>query len=619
MIIGTAGHIDHGKTALVRALTGVDTDRLPEEKRRGITIALGFAPLVLDGVGQVGVVDVPGHEGFVRTMLAGASGVDCALLVIAADEGVMPQTREHVAILRLLGISRAVVALTKADLADDDLRALVSLDVRDLLAATPYADAPIVAVSATTGAGLGALRAELVAALKSAPPRSTDGRWRLPVDRVFSVAGAGTVVTGTAWSGAVSVGDAVRILPGDRSARVRSIESHGRSVERSEPGARTALALVGLERDDVPVGAMLAHAHDAWRPTRALRATIHLLDGAQALGVRTRVQLHVGTAEVQARVVVKGGRLTPGVEVPARISLDAPLALEAGDRFVLRGGSPLTTIGGGVVTDPLPLTPRARPWVGPDASTRDRLGWMLEEAGALGLDVGELPIRLGISARECEALLKSVKGTARVGARLVSSPLLEQLRATLVARVEQAHRDDPLAPGLDLQTARAALSANDALADEVIRRAERAGVIEVRGAVLRSPGYDPAQVAGAGSRKDTLLARLREAGAAPPSVNELRAELGDDVPALLKLLERERLALPVALDRWFAASAVDDLLRQLREGTVPGSVYSPAELRELLQVSRKYLIPFLEWCDRKGISRRSDAGRSFPSVPSAIP
>lgn len=615
MIIGTAGHIDHGKTALVRALTGVDTDRLPEEKRRGITIALGFAPLVLPEVGMVGVVDVPGHEAFVRTMLAGASGIDCALVVVAADEGVKPQTREHLEVLRLLGVTRGVIAVTKADLADDELRTLVAMEVTEALATSSLAAAPLLPVSAKTGEGIEALRHALAALLRDVPARDVEEPWRLPVDRVFSVAGAGTVVTGTAWSGELAVGAAVRLLPGDRAARVRSIEMHGEAAARAVPGARVALALVGVERTEIHPGDSIVRADQLWDTTRVLRADVTLLAEAPRLGARSRVRFHLGTAECGARIVVRVGGLAPGATVPARVVLDAPVVVRAGDHFVLRGGTPHTTIGGGVVSDPLPLTRRAKPWDAIGASASTRLLAILAEAGALGVDVAQLPQRLGLALPTLEKLLKATKGVVRIGTRLVEAGVLDALRSRLLALVEQMHAAQPLAPGLDRQTARAALSANDALADEVIRRAERAGVIEVVGSAIRRPGFDPSASTGASDAKTALLDVLRAAGAEPPSVAELQAAHGKEVPALLKLLEREGAVVPVALDRWFSTAAVSELLSRLKTGTVPERRYAPSALREMLGVSRKYLIPFLEWCDRRGISRRSDDGRSFPAIP----
>lgn len=617
MILGTAGHIDHGKTALVRALTGVDTDRLPEEKRRGITIQLGFAPLELAGVGTVGVVDVPGHEAFVRTMLAGATGIDLALLVVAADEGVMPQTREHLAILSLLGVRAGVVALTKADLADAELLSLVTEDVRAALAGSPLHGAAIVPVSAHTGAGLDALRAALTAAARKVPVRDADDLWRMPVDRVFSVAGAGTVVTGTSWSGALEREQSVRIEPAGRVARVRGIESHGAPVARAMPGARTALALAGVDRDEVAHDAMLVRDGDPWIPSRVLRADVALLDGAPTVGPRTRLRFHLGTAECGARVVVAGGPLAPGGPRPARLVLDAPVVARAGDRFVLRGGSPHGTIGGGTITDPAPGGARVRPWPAVAADVAQRLAWLLAEAGAAGLDVRTLPVRLGVRPSAVDRLLREAGRVTRLGDRLVAGAVLDGLRTRLLERVERAHREHPLAPGIDRQTVRAALSAHEALADEVIRRAARAGLIEAEGAWVRRAGF----VAGASdaqvAARDRLLEVLRAAGPEPPSVAELTAQLGPEVPALLKLLGAERAVIPVALDRWWSREGLQLLLDRLRATVEPGRLYSPAELREALGITRKWLIPFLEWCDRARISHRAAEGRSFRGIPDA--
>jgi selenocysteine-specific elongation factor len=615
MILGTAGHIDHGKTALVRALTGIDTDRLPEEKRRGITIALGFAPLVLEGVGTVGVVDVPGHEGFVRTMLAGAAGVDLALLVIAADEGVMPQTREHLAILGLLGVRSGVIALSKADLVDAEFLELVTEEVREVVVGTPLEGAPIIPVSALRGAGLDALRAALAAAAREVPARNADDLWRLPVDRVFSVAGAGTVVTGTAWSGTLSRDATVRVLPAGRTARVRSLESHAAALAQAGPGARVALSLVGLDRDEIAHDAVIVRDGDPWTPGRVLRADVLLLDGVAAVGPRRQLRFHLGTAEVGARVVAAGGALVPGAVRTARVVLDAPVVARAGDRFVLRGGSPHGTLGGGVVTDPAPAGGRARPWPAPDASPGQRLGWIVAESGSAGVETRVLPVRVGVRPAQVERLIKDTPGVSRLGDRLVASGVLDQRRAALLAAVDEVHASRPLAPGLDLQTARALVAPDAGVADEIIRRAARAGVVEVSGAAVRRPGYAPGAAQTAIDAKGRVLAALREAGTAPPSVAELTAALGAEVPALLKLLGGEKLAIPVARDRWFAADAVRELLRRLREAVEPGRAYSPADLREPLGLSRKYLIPFLEWCDARRISHRAPDGRTFHDVP----
>jgi len=615
VILGTAGHIDHGKTSLVRALTGVDTDRLPEEKRRGITIALGFAPLVLEGVGTIGVVDVPGHEAFVRTMLAGASGIDLALLVIAADEGVRTQTREHLAILTLLGVRAGVVALTKSDLVDDDLRELAAEEVRAAIAGSTLADAPIVPVSAATGAGLDALRAAIRAAAALVPARAADDPWRMPVDRVFSVAGAGTVVTGTAWTGTIARDADVRILPLDRTARVRSVESHGAAARSVAAGSRVALALVGVDRDEVAHDAVLVSAGDRWEPSRVLRADVALLPHAPAVSARRWLRFHLGTADVGARLIAVGGPLSRGETRAVRILLDAPVVMRAGDRFVLRAGGSDGTIGGGVVTDPLPPSRRAKPWPATGASDLDRLQWMLDESAAGGLPVAPLALRLGLRPALVERLLKELEKVVRIDDRLVRLAVLASLRATLMTLVERTHTDQPLAPGVDRQAARAALSPDTAIADEVIRRAERAGLIVVEGATVRLVAFQAGAGEGATSARDRLLDRLRAAGVEPPGLTELVTEFGPEVPALLKLLDKEKRIVMVALDRPFAREGVVELLARLRAHVSAGRAYSPAELRDALGISRKWLIPFLEWCDRQRISLRRDDGRTFGTVP----
>jgi selenocysteine-specific elongation factor len=614
VILGTAGHIDHGKTALVLALTGVDTDRLPEEKRRGITIALGFAPLRLEGIGTIGVVDVPGHEAFVRTMLAGATGVDIALLVVAADEGVMPQTREHLAILGLLGVKGGIVALTKRDLVDETMLALVEEDVRAVLAGTPLEAAPIISVSAKSGEGMDALRASIAAAARALPARQAEDLFRLPVDRVFSVAGAGTVVTGTAWSGVVDRDRTLRMLPLDRTVRVRSVETHGANVARATAGGRVALALSGVDRDEVSRDAVLVGVDDGWATSGVLRADVALLPDAPTLGPRRWVRFHLGTAEVGARIVAKGG-VAPGSLRAARLILDLPVTARAGDRFVLRAGSPVTTIGGGTITDPQPPSRRAKPWPSPGAAEQDRIDWMLKEAGASGLAIASLPVRLGVRPATVERMVKDLPKVIRLGDRLVRTSVLDGLRERLLAAVDAAHASSPLAPGLDRQTARSALTSNTALADEVIRRAERAGLVVVEGAAIRRPGFSAGSGAGATDARARLLETLRAAGPEPPSVAELITQFGAEVPALLKLLEKDRLAYPVALDRWFSHDGLVTLLGRLRAHVKPGRSYSPSELRDPLGITRKWLIPFLEWCDRRRISLRSGDGRTFGVIP----
>lgn len=608
MILGTAGHIDHGKTALVRALTGVDTDRLPEEKRRGITIELGFAPLRLDGLETIGIVDVPGHEAFVRTMLAGATGIDLALIVIAADEGVMPQTREHLAILRLLGVERGIVALTKCDLADEEWRELVIEDVRALLADTPFAAAPIIQTSVTTSAGLDALRDAIASAARQVPARAADDLFRMPVDRAFTIRGTGTVVTGTVWSGRLTRDASVRVLPEDRVVRVRGIQTHGEQVPVAEPGHRTAVALAGIDVADVHRGSFLV-ADAAWHPSTVLRADVVLLDDApRPLRARTAVRFHIGTADVGARVVVPEGSLAPGERRFARIMLDEPVVLRAGDRFVLRSASPAATIGGGVVIDPFAAR-RARPWSATSHSPpEERLALALRESATEGVEIASLPVRLGVPPSESAALLARPDVVA-LGGRLYAGDVLTSLRERLVRLLEEGHRARPLEPGLSLQELRSRLGAAPDLIDQVIAAATSEGIVASAGGILRLAGWTPRLTDAQRSRLAQIAEALHAAGSEPPSLGELEARFGRDVPDLVRLLEREGRVAAVEPERFYDPACLTSLVDKLRQGMTERREYSPAELRDLLGVSRKFLIPFLEYCDRHGYTARGAGGR----------
>ena len=605
MILGTAGHIDHGKTTLVRALTGVDTDRLPEEKRRGITIELGFAPLVLAGVGTVGVVDVPGHEAFVRTMVAGATGIDLALVVVAADEGMMPQTREHLSILELLGVRRGVVALTKADLVDDEWLALVDEDVRQAVARV-LPTARVVATSAQTGRGLDELRAALAAAAADVPARPDDDLFRLPVDRAFTIKGTGTVVTGTVWSGRLTRDETVRVLPGDRTARVRAIQAHGAQLDAATPGSRAGVALAGIEVGEVPRGSTIVTDRD-WRPTSRIRADVSLVpDAAVEIRPRTWLRLHVGTTEVGARIVTRDANSDGPFS--ARIVLDEPVMLRAGDRFVVRTSAPLNTIAGGVVTDPYPSRrARALP-VGLDLG--DRLAQLLVEAGGEGIETSVLPIRLGLPPAACGELVRRTTAlAASVGGRLVSRAALENLSGRLVSEVASHHAQFPLDPGMPTQLLRTRISGSPVVVDAALADAAETGRIVIRGGVAALAGWSPTPNANQSQLLQTLVSQLEAAGAEPPSIEELSSGPLGDAGAALRYLERLGDVVQVEQNRYYAATQLKQLLTRLREAMAGGVELNPSQLRESLGLSRKYLIPLLEYCDRVGYTSRTGAGR----------
>ena len=618
MIIGTAGHIDHGKTGLVRALTGIDTDRLPEEKRRGITIDIGFAPLELDGIGTVGIVDVPGHEDFVRSMLVGATGIDLGLLIVAADEGVMPQTREHLRIFELLRIPRIVVALTKSDLADTEWLSLAESDVESLVqGSTVYSSTsgrvPIVACSSRTGAGLGELRSILAGTLKSAAPRASDDLFRLPVDRAFSVRGTGTVVTGTVWSGEVVADGSVRVLPGGKAARVRRIENHGKLVDRACAGDRAAIALAGTEVAQVPRGSVLV-TDESWRATSVFEAVVSLAsDTADRLSPRTRLRLHAGASEVGARLVFGAPNQRGDEAGLARVTTDAPVVLRGGDRFVLRLPAPLRTIGGGAVVDPYARR-RPLPRVDLDGLEKlstdpaSRLRLILDAESVRGIVIRDIPVRAGCAPARVPELIDSAD--ARAGARnLFTTTAVEEVMGTVQRMIAEYEIGSPLSPGVPTRTLREGLHATDELADLAIHDLKRAQAIEVDGPVVLRRGWVPSPGADDIEAGERLAHDICAAGYEPPSVSALVSRYGSGVPPLLNFLERQGRLVQVEADRYYGREAVDGLIAKLRSELAPGIIYVPAQLRDVLGFSRKYLIPFLEFCDRVGVTERLEGGR----------
>jgi selenocysteine-specific elongation factor len=613
VILGTAGHIDHGKTALVRALTGVDTDRLPEEKRRGITIDLGFAPLELEGVGTVGIVDVPGHENFVRTMLAGASGIDLAMLVVAADEGVMPQTREHLEILSLLQIPHGVIALTKCDLVDAEWRQLVADDVAALCAGTALESAEIVFVSSVTGAGIDDLkRAIASAAQASRKERAHDDLFRMPVDRAFSVKGTGTVVTGTIWSGSISRDATVRIQPGGKSVRIRGIQSHGRDATIAKPGTRTALALANCDLADVRRGSVIVFEPE-WVPTSELDVSLSFVDGEFEPTARSRVRVHVGTGETGARL--SRLRSDPGGRILARLVLDDPLIARGRDRFVIRTPSPSRTVGGGEILDPYPARRHKlrRGAIEVGVTDHTQLAALLDLAGNSGVKRAVLPIRTGMSPGELSDALDHA-GSVSVNGTVWSEGTVERLEQFAESFIAIEMANHPLEAGVSLQTMRAAAKAPAGVMDVALDRLEKKGRIELRGSTARPFGWTSRLGEREQALSDAILHEICIHASEPPSMIELEAKFGGSTSALLRRLEREGDVERVAEDRYYGSGAVAEMVGALRASLVPGRIYAPAELREVLGVSRKYLIPFLEFCDRKGVTERREQGRTVRSL-----
>ena len=623
LVLGTAGHIDHGKTALVRALTGIDTDRLAEERRRGITIDLGFANLRLPTGQELAVVDVPGHEAFIRNMLAGATGIDIVLLVIAADEGVMPQTREHLAIVDLLGVRRGVVAVTKVDLVEPEWLDLVLDDVRTALAGTPFADAPLIPVSARTGAGLDALTAALAEAAGDAAQRSDDDLFRLPVDRVFTIRGTGTVVTGTVWSGHLPADATVRVLPLDVQARVRGAQVHGRDAASVGAGQRAALALAGIERDQIRRGHVIV-ADDAWSASTRLTAFVRVLHGSPwPLRTRQRIRFHLGTAEVMGRVLpLDAPEIRPGDAAWAQLRLEAPVVARAGDRFVLRSYSPVTTIAGGVIAEPAAparrrLTPDVRGALdaivtaAPEAAiaARARL------AAWAGVPPARLAIETPVSSARVAAMLRDgqLPDVARAAGRLFAAPIVAEAREILQRAVADHHDREPLRPGIDREELRRALPARSApgLADDIIAAALADGTLRSHDGLIALATFRPTLTPDQQRARDSLLRLLAEAGLSPPLLTEWPAEIRarPDLRALLKALERQRQIVALGPELYAVPSALEAAAAAVRRSLSGRGPLGPAEFRECIPVSRKYLIPILEYFDRTGVTQRVGDGR----------
>ncbi len=644
LTLGTAGHIDHGKTALITRLTGTNTDRLREERERGISIELGYAELELPGGQRLSVVDVPGHERFVRTMVAGATGIDLFLLVVAADDGVMPQTIEHLAVIELLGVARGVVALTKTDLVDDELLEMAHADVERFLADTPYAAAPIVAVSARDGSGLPELLAALSRVAASGATDRREGPARLPVDRVFALKGFGTVVTGTLWRGAVRVGDRLIVQPGGEAATVRSVQMHDHAVEVGLAGRRVALSLRGADRATIERGAFLVGPEAAARvaPTRSFVAAVRLVGAARALKTGERVRLHHGTTQHVAHLSFLDRReLAPGEEAAAIVRLDGgPAAVEPHDRFILRSLSPGQTIGGGTVLDAVPRRWRQRPAqlafaqavAAGDASRALLLA--ATDRGAAGLGAGEL-VATGIDAAAATPALAALvaagkletaaqvaqgavplssgaAGTGRGGAaaerRFFVAGTVAAVVGALEAPLARRAAEHPESPFVALSALAAAvprfpLDELAALAAGLVTSGE---LVEREGAYARAGAGDALSPA-----HEALAARVGErlaaARFAPPTLASLQEELGAEKRDLLMVLEvltRRGAIVRADRDLWFARAAVDEARERLVEALARHVEITLADYRDALATGRRHAQALLELFDSEGLTRR---------------
>lgn len=622
VIFGTAGHIDHGKSALVEALTGTHPDRLEEEKRRGITINLGYAFLNLGDV-QAGFVDVPGHEKFVRNMLAGAGGIDIVLLVVAADESIKPQTREHFEICRLLGVQRGLVIITKSDLVDADTLGLVKLELEEFVRGSFLERAPILSVSARTGAGLEELKREMLRIALESPGRNTSQYARLPIDRAFVMQGFGTVVTGTLISGALTSDQEVELLPAKKRSRIRGLHSGGHSVARAAAGQRTAVNLAGIEMGEIERGMVLAPA-GVFRSTNRLDAHITLLSSARILKGHSRVHFHCGAAERVAEVSLFGvEHVAPGGRAFAQLRLDAPLLVLPGDRFIMRQFSPVVTIGGGVVLDA--LTPRHKkndPAVLRfltilENGSREEILHAIIAADAYGIGLPQLVARTGwleSEVREIAERLASAKKIQLVSTQpwiAVSSETMAVLFRKAENEVNQFHAANPIAQGIAKQELRGQIAPRlrtetfRAVLDELVRQ----GKVAVAGDTVQRAKREIALSEQESKAKEQIAQEFERASLAAPSTNEVLGRAGVDLTRarkLLQLLIREKTLVKITEEMMLHATALAKLSTLLAGyKRAHGERLPIAAFKELAGVSRKYAIPLLEYMDRMGLTRRS--------------
>ncbi len=628
IIVGTAGHIDHGKSSLVQALTGKDPDRLPEEKKRGITIDLGFADLDLGNV-RIGFVDVPGHERFVKNMLAGVHGIDVVALVIAADEGVMPQTKEHFDICRLLGVRQGLVVITKTDLVEDELLSLVTAEVEDLVAGSFLQDAPVLPVSARTGAGLEQFRETLRSIAEKMPARSSDFVTRLPIDRAFTMKGFGTVVTGTLISGHIREADDLELLPGGQRVRARGLQVHGEAVTDAQPGQRTAVNLAGTDIADVERGMVLAKS-GRLRPTQIIDVNLEMLPGApKPIRTRSRVRVHLGSAEVLARVRVLNdtGELAPGAHDFVQLRLESPVVTVNGDRFIVRSYAPAETIAGGVVLDPFAMKHRGRDLT----KTRERLSnlqdedaavrfcTVVETAGDVGLKLDDLAARFGWNDEVLAGVANEAKNKGRVvvsyGFYLTKETIAVMSRGVL-DELKIHHQREPLARGLPRETLRERLFAHTPV--EVFRfvlaTLEADGVLSSDKEMMRAVEHTMDLSPSDKLLRDKITGVYEQAGLEAPSWDQALQQVAvpasqrDHARKILQLLLDDGTLVRVHGDMFFAASAVGKLKQLLLQHAAqhePERLIDVPTFKELAGISRKYAIPLLEFFDVQRVTQRA--------------
>jgi selenocysteine-specific elongation factor len=626
VIVGTAGHIDHGKTALVKALTGIDADRLEEEKRRGITIDIGFAHLELhDPNGamlRLGFVDVPGHERFVRNMLAGVGGVDVLLLVIAANESIKPQTREHFDICRLLSVRRGITVLTKSDAVDRETLDVVRMEVEEFVRGSflDVAHSPMVVVSALTGAGLDELKQALIKVASEIPAKDSKALARLPIDRVFSMKGFGTVVTGTLVSGTIAREQQLEIFPAGQAMRVRGIQVHGQATEHAVAGERTALNLTGVAMAELARGMTLAPP-STLQSTSRVDVSLSLLASAHPLKDRARAHFHAYTMETIATVVLYSKKqVAPGEEAFAQLRLAQPALLLPGDRFILRQFSPVVTIGGGVVLDGAPVQ---------KMPLAERLGFLkvqlegdakavllarIARRAEQGLTLSRAVAETGWRSEAVEGHLREEPGVVSQGDLLIQAQAFAGILQAIVGTISRFHAENPLAGGMTAATLRESIRANAELFDFALDSLLRSRKIEGVGELVRLPGHGVVMKDEEAESKKIIESAFAAAGLKVPALKDVLGGLKVDkirAQKIVTLLLREKILIKLSEDLVFHRSALENLRKQVAVEKTKSSKIDVIRFKDLTGVSRKYAIPLLEYLDREHVTRRVGDAREI--------
>jgi len=627
-VLGTAGHVDHGKTALIKALTGVDTDRLKEEKKRGITIELGFASLALPSGQTLGIVDVPGHEKFIKNMVSGAAGIDLVMMVIAADEGIMPQTKEHLYICSLLGISKGIVALTKTDMVEKEWLDLVQSEITEFLQGTFLEGAPVVLVSAIKQEGLTDLIKAIDTTVSKINEKTDDGIFRLPVDRVFTMKGFGTVVTGTLVSDHIKTGEEVEILPGDIAARIRGIQVHNQSVEDAWAGQRTAINLQGVEKSIIERGNVLVRPKTVW-PSQRLDVFVEFLaSNSKSLKNKALVRLHTGTSEIIARItLLDKDELAPGQKAFAQLVLANKDVIVSGDRFVLRSYSPITTIGGGQIIDPLPSKHKrqnekiiAALNILQNGSLPEKISIIMERTGFSGINLRGLNFRLGVNTKKIREALEGLLSNKKAilldseDTTVISAFFYNQLEELISKNLAAYHKKNPLQMGISKEQLKETLgrAISVKLFNLALRNLGKKETIVSDKDNVRLAEYQVQLAGDLDSLHNNIAMIYNDAGLTPPSLTDVVNNFKDQkakAQSIIKLMLKDGDLIKINEELCFASGSLNKLRDDYKAMLVKDGKATPATFKELTGLSRKYIIPLMEYFDMSKLTVRVDDHR----------